>query len=424
MDLLNFILLGVGGGLVLNIMPCVLPVLFFKISALIEHSDAPASEIRRDALAYTMGTVAAFSALTAVIVGIRAAGQAVGWGMQMQNPVFVAFLVVLLFVFGLSALGVFEFRVSVQGGGGRSGPLASFFDGALITLVSTPCSAPLLGPAVAFALGADVRWWETWMVFVSVGLGLALPMLVIGFVPGARRLLPKPGMWMETVKGLTGLSLMAAAAWLFGVLLVQIDGKSATHFLYFLVVVATAFYLGSRIFTNVELAGMWLKRLLLTGLVVVAGVLLIDFKPLSTTPLVAGPVTVASSIVDGKLEWTPFSLDVQAQAKAIGRPVFVDFTADWCQTCKVFEKTHINTEAIRGLLDNTLILAAKADLTRSDNPFWEVLSSMGRSGLPVYVIYKPDGTHELLPEGPPLTLKERLKAVGEAFPPSSFKQDG
>jgi thiol:disulfide interchange protein len=417
------------GGLILNIMPCVLPVLFFKVQGLVHSRDASARERRRDGLAYLLGTWVVFGAFAALMITIRASGKAMGWGMQMQNPAFVGFVVTALFLFGLNSLGVFELYFTVSGGHGqRGGFTASFVDGALITLVSTPCSAPFLGTAATAALAMDTAWWETLLLFVSVGTGLSTPILLISFVPGANRLLPRPGNWMNVFKALTGVTLMGAAVWFFESLQKQVTPESANRFLWFLLALGLLAR-GYQVMAHQGYANTKRRLIMAAGLVGLTAMAVgfIRFE----APAAAGPVTTAeiaaatavpSSVQADKIVWTAFNGAVKTQAAAIGRPIFVDFTADWCASCKTFEKSHIETEGVRAALDKTRILAAKADLTGDVPELWEALNKLGRNGLPTYVIYKPDGTHDLLPEGPPSTLVQRLEAASADFPPAKFTQ--
>lgn len=418
---------GVLGGLILNIMPCVFPVLFFKLSRLVEHADEAPGELRRDAAAYLGGTLAAFSGFAALVIALKTAGETVGWGMHMQNPGFVAGLVVLLFVFGLNALGVFEMRVGFSGGGGYRGWKASFIDGLLITLVSTPCSAPFLGGAAAAALGESAAWYETLALFWGIGFGLALPVLLISSIPALSRVLPRPGAWMNSFKMLTGFTLVGAALWLFETFDKQVSASASQGFLYFLLALGIALWLLNHYEElGWEGAKRWAGRAMSLGVAVGAGLLFVSFEPPKQVDdgaqsLAAVRAKIEPSVADDKIVWTPFSEQIKATVLAQARPIFVDYTADWCASCKTFEKTHIETATIRAALDETLVLAAKADLTRSDDALWDELKRLGRSGLPTYVIYYPDGSHDLLPEGPPLTLEARLRAAAEKFPPARFR---
>ncbi len=412
MAFLESLVFGVLGGLILNVMPCVFPVLFFKLNAWIAHAESDQQHRRADALGYLAGTLTTFGVFAALVIGLRASGQSLGWGMQMQDPVFVAFLVGLLFVFALNAIDVFTFNVAISGGSGqRAGWAASFTDGALITLVSTPCSAPFLGGAATYALAGDTQWWETLLLFWGIGFGLALPVLAIGFVPFLNRLLPRPGAWMETMKVLVAFTLFGAAIWLFGVLQAQVTPDSANAFLWFLLALALGLWVWQRFKSkDWPAARRWASQLLVLGAVVAVG-----WTHLALTPRGADATVMRgacnTSVVDGKLVWTAYSDEVMAAAASRQQPVFIDFTADWCATCKVFEKTHINQAAVLEALSDTNTLAVKADLTSQESALWDVLATMGRSGLPTYAFVLPDGSREVLPEGPPMNLPERIRSA-------------
>jgi thiol:disulfide interchange protein DsbD len=406
---------GVLGGLILNIMPCVFPVLFFKLNAWITHADASPRERRIEALAYLGGTVAAFTAFAALVVGLRASGQSMGWGMQMQNPAFVGFIVAVLFAFGLNAVDVFSFNVSISGGGKRTGWFASFTDGALVTLVSTPCSAPFLGGAAAAALASDTVWWETMLLFWSIGLGLAVPVLLIGFIPALNNLLPRPGAWMEHMKIAVAFTLFFAAVWFFRTMQLQLTPESANDFLWFLVTLAGGLWLWEALKMRDNAWTRNLGQLAAVGVIAAGGYQFIHFEaPTKIAPAVVSDG--AGSIVDGKIVWTPYSKTVLAEAAARKQVVFIDFTADWCASCKVFEKTHINVEKVRAAFKDTNVLAMKADLTAQDEALWDALQEFGRTGIPAYIIYHQDGTPELLPEGPPMELEKKLRAAAAKAP--------
>lgn len=410
MELLSTLGQGVLGGLVLNVMPCVFPVLFFKLNGIITHAGDSARARRIDAFGYLAGTLATFAAYAIVVIALRATGRSLGWGMQMQNPTFVAAIVALLFAFGLNALGVFHIEVAVGGNSKRSGWLASFGDGAMVTLVSTPCSAPILGGATAAALARDAQWWETLSLFWSIGLGLALPVVLIGFIPALSKRLPRPGAWMETMKLLVAFSLFGAAIWFFETLQVQVTPASANLYLYFLLILGGALGAWQRLKARGwSVARTRLGSLGLVAVVVLAALRLVAFEARARTDTPTVVVAAGeSSVRDGQIVWTPFSLEAVAAARARGQSVFVDFTADWCATCKVFERTHLNTDEVRAAFHATRIVAMKADLTAQDSQLWDVLADLGRSGLPTYAFYHPDGRQEVLPEGPPEGLASKL----------------
>ncbi len=400
------------GGLILNIMPCVFPVLIFKVSSWIEHAEESVAKRRMDSVAFLVGCLLCFTVFAVAVIAMRAGGQSIGWGMHMQNPIFVAGLVVLLVGFGLNCAGLFEITFSAGGGAQQSGWIGSVIDGALITLVATPCSAPFLGSAAAAALASDAAWWQTLLLFWSVGVGLAFPVLIIGFVPATGRLLPRPGAWMESFKTLVGFTLLGAAVWLFGVLQKQVTVESSADFFWLLLFFAFALLF----------VGLWgaLHRSIRKRLVAYLGALLIVLASGRVFVHFDKPVKVkASTLADGKpaavtsvekLIWVDYDPALVKKTLASGQAIFLDFTADWCASCKTFEKTHINIESTRKVFVETNVITMKVDLT-SDEGEWDFLATFGRSGLPAYVILMPDGSHDLLPEGPPLTLHERLRVA-------------
>jgi thiol:disulfide interchange protein len=425
---------GAVGGLVLNVMPCVLPVLMFKVQRLIEHSDENASVRRKDALAFLLGTLVTFAVFAVVIIVLRGAGSRLGWGMQMQNPVFVAAMTTFLFAFGLNSLGVFEINISIGGGRSGSGALSSFVDGALITLVATPCSAPFLGGAATVALAKSTAWYETLLLFEAIGVGLALPIVLIGFVPAFNRWMPRPGAWMNTFKELVGLTLMGATVWLFATLQEQLTPTAANDFLWFLVVLAVALW-GKERFAPLHAAGR--RRAVVTGLsvlLILAGahslvhfdrqpavVSKADYDALKAAQR-NGPA--AAMDLEGKdclkrtvkttakaYAWVPYNAACIAAAHAAGRTVFLDFTAKWCASCKLFEKTILNTDEMRQAFVDAEVVSMIVDMTVERDEDWDLLDTFGRSAIPVYVLLHPDGRREVLPEGAPVSLLGRLEAT-------------
>ena len=421
------------GGIILNVMPCVLPVLTFKVMHVVESAHAEPRETRMHGLAYTAGIIATMLVLAGFVLALKASSEFVGWGMQFQNPAFVATLTALIFVFGLNAVGVFELPLWMSGGGDHSGYSGSFINGVLASVMATPCSAPFLGAAIAFALDKSVSSAATLAVFTLIGLGLAFPFLVVAFVPAAARLLPKPGEWMNHVKVLMGFTLFAAAAWLFGALRNQVTGDSAQGFLYFLLLLAVALWSLQR-FAH---AGRGRIGALVAGGLTAAGFMLFELTP--PEPVAPEPVLVATTqtapeaatraapklppvVKDGKIVWAPFSAKSVEQSLAMQRPVFMDYTADWCLNCKTNEKVFIEVERIRKTLTATNILPMKADMTNKVPVVEKWLADLGRNGIPVYVIYLPDGNYDLLPEVITTDMLEtRLKAASEKYPPAAFK---
>ncbi len=424
LEMLGYALLG---GLILNIMPCVLPVLTFKVIHVVENAHAEPRTTRLHGLAYTGGIVATMLALGVFVVVLKASSEFVGWGMQFQNPAFVATLTTLLFLFGLNSVGVFELPMWLQGGGG-GGYWGSFVNGVFASVMSTPCSAPALGTAAAFALDKSVSNGVTLLVFSFIGLGLASPFLVVSFVPGAARFLPKPGQWMNHVKHLMGFTLFAAAAWLYGALRAQTTSDGAQGFLYFLVLLALAMWALERL----SMADRRPLGALVCVAIAALGFQLVDLDPpppmrrvVAAAPVVAGAdgkIQLPPVVVEDKIVWAPFDSGGVKRALSMQRPVFMDYTADWCLNCKTNEAAFIEVERIRQVLTDTQILPMKADMTNKAPEIEKWLDALGRNGIPVYVIYLPDGKFDLLPEVITTDLlAKRLQAAAVRFPTSGFK---
>ena len=415
------------GGLILNIMPCVLPVLTMKVFHLIEHADDDASSHRKHGLAYGAGVLTLFLVLAGVLVALRQAGEYVGWGMQFSDPGFVAVMVTVVFVFGLNALGVFDFEVAVQSDQ-RAGYFGSFVNGLVASIMSTPCSAPFLGSAAGFAMSAPA--WQMFVIFLTIGLGLAAPFVVFSFIPAAGKMLPRPGAWMETFKQLMGFTLMGAAVWLFGVLVTQTSPDSSKGFLWFLFAVALAVWAVGRFGGAIHSETRRIViRLAAVGVAAVAGAGLIDLQPPdrgSAEVFAEGAdrYDAGDALSCGEIDWRPFDSDVIMDTLASNRPVFVDYTADWCMNCKANERLFIEVDRIREVFAETQILPMKADLTVENDEIRAWLQPFPYSGIPVYVVYLPGGetiTYDLLPQAITTSMvADRLLAAAADFPESGF----
>lgn len=389
------------GGMLLNIMPCVLPVLSLKIYSLVEQQEADVSERQRAGLGYTIGVLLSFLALGGSVIILRTVlGLEVGWGYQFQAPEYVIALATLVFVFGLSLFGVFEVPAfgasSMSQAQNKEGMLGHILTGAFATLLATPCSAPFLGTGMGFAF--TLPSWGILLFFGVAGLGLAAPFLMVAYLPGAARFLPKPGAWMETFKQFMGFTLVATTVWLVDVLGAQTGTEGAVGFLAFLLLVSIGCWIvgrwGGPIATDRAKVASLLVAL---GLSVLGGYqfLVTDF---------AEPAVADSGGVELELDfseevpWQPFS-EERIEALA-GHPVFVDFTADWCLSCKANEKTVLASQTVRDSMKANGVVPLKADWTRRDPVITQWLQRYGKAGVPFYLMIPADRTkaHIALPE--------------------------
>lgn len=394
--------LAFAGGLLLNVMPCVLPVITLKLYGLVEQSDVTPGEQRKAGLAYTGGILASFWALAAAVVVLRTVfGIEVDWGFQFQYPPYVAALATVVFAFGLSLFGVFEIpafgATGASAAASREGIAGYFFTGVFATLLATPCSAPFLGTAIAYAFGAPTPVLVG--IFTFVALGLAAPFLFIAFVPAAYRLLPQPGAWMEAFKQLLGFTLIATTVWLLDVLVAQIGADRAVGFVGFLVFVG----MGCWIFGRWGGVAATARQQALAGLAGVGvaslgGWALLDLQVAeAAVECDTGEVVTELDFAE-RIPWQPFN---EARVAALaGKPVFIDFTADWCLTCKVNERTILESQPVRRAMAEHGVVPLKADWTRRDPTITEWLRRYGRAGVPFYLILPAD------PNAEPIALPE------------------
>ncbi|MCS6900757.1 MAG: thioredoxin family protein [Myxococcales bacterium] len=377
------------GGLVLNVMPCVLPVLTLKAFYALDHAHKDRSEQRKVGLGYILGTSSAMLVFGGVVLAIRASGKAMGWGMQFQHPGFVAALIAVIVGFALNALGVFEIFVSGHQEE-HEGFLGSVANGWFAAVMATPCSAPFLGAAATYALAADTPPALTLLLFATIGVGLAAPFAALSFIPALGNRLPRPGPWMETFKHLMGFSLLATAVWLFGTLARQITPNSLQLFLAFLLALSFGLWAMQR-FAGLEASSFrrWSVRC------VIFLALAVGWKAL---PLEKQTAKHEASASGEKLKWVEFDPKHIEAMLAQGKPVFLDFTADWCSSCKVNDKLFVDTEPVRAALARTGVVPIKVDMTSQDDDVKdEWLKRTGRNDLPVYVVLLPDGSMDLLP---------------------------
>jgi suppressor for copper-sensitivity B len=389
--LLSVLGLALLGGLILNLMPCVLPVLSLKLLGVVGHGGGEVRAVRASFLASAAGVIFAFLVLAAALAAVKAAGVAVGWGIQFQQPWFLAVMLLLLTLFACNLWGWFEIslpgwlgRLAARGSGaGRAQQsLAGHFaTGAFATLLATPCSAPFLGTAVGFALAGTTA--DLFAVFLALGLGLALPYLLVAALPGIATMLPRPGAWMATLRRILGVALAVTALWLLSVLAAQLGGFAAVLAGLLLVAIAGALWLRRRLTPRLDGPAT-------TAVVVSALAMLL---------LVGAPPQGAPNPVLRAPAWEAFDEAAIGRLVAEGKVVFVDVTADWCITCQVNKKLVLEDGEVAMRLRGDGIVAMQADWTRPDDGIARYLASFGRYGIPFNAVYGPGAPQGLaLPE--------------------------
>ena len=372
------------GGMILNLMPCVFPVLAIKVVSFVKVADQ-ATRVRTG-LAYTAGVVLSFLALGGLLLALRAAGESLGWGFQLQSPAVVAALAVLFTLMGLNLAGLFEFgnllpsRVaSLQA---KNPTVDSFLSGVLATAIASPCTAPFMGASLGYAVGLPAA--QALAIFGAIGLGMALPYLAASAVPAVARALPRPGAWMVTFKQLMAFPMFATVVWLVWVLGQQSGIDGAAALLGLLVLLALALWaLGLRGGTRRVFATLSIATLAISAWAIGPNVV----KTIDSTPVVASGERWQA--------WEPGRVD---QLNAQGQSVFVDFTAAWCVTCQYNKKTTLSHPDVLADIDAKKVALLRADWTRRDPAVTAALSQLGRSGVPVYVIYKPGRAPVVLSE--------------------------
>jgi thiol:disulfide interchange protein DsbD len=371
------LLLAFAGGLILNLMPCVLPVLAIKAVAVLEGGESR-QRARAHALAYAAGVVCTFVAIGLAILALRGAGHAVGWGTQLQQPVIVAVLACVLFAVGLSMSGLIQFgtRLGNVGAGlaRRGGAAGHFFTGVLAVVVASPCTAPFMGAALAYAFVAPAS--HELLVMLALGIGLALPLTLIGLVPALARLLPKPGRWMETLKQVLAFPMYLSAVWLVWVLAHQRGADAVALVLVAMTLLAAAAWWHGRGRPELRLGHAF------TALLAVAAV----FSLYGVTH-----VTPPARAVPAEGDAVAFSPAKLQSLRDAGTPVFVDIGADWCVTCKANEYAVLDTQGFRNLLAKMGVVYMKGDWTDVDPEIGAYLKSFHSPGVPLYVVYPRGG---------------------------------
>ena len=410
------LLLALLGGFILNGMPCVLPILSLKLFGLVQASGKSTRSIRIGALATTAGILVSFWALAGTAVLARRAGAAIGWGVQFQQPGFVAFLTVVVLLFSLNLWGLFEIPLPARlarlgdaglaagSGDGAEGLAGHFASGLFATLMATPCSAPFLGTALSFALGQSGG--TIFAVLSAVGLGLAIPYLLLAAAPAAAKWMPRPGTWMLTLRGIMGFLLAGAVVWLVFVLAGQIDSVSLA--LFELGLLGLSFFLWLRQRAEQERRGTGLWWLLAAA----TAVGLILFAARATPAAHALPGASTGAAGSGAIVWQAFDRGEAERLAASGRLVFLDVTADWCVTCKVNERIVLNAPEVVAAFRAHDVVPMKADWTNRDDGIARFLAEHGRYGIPFYMLYRPGRAPHLY--GELLNAAEVARVIAES----------
>ena len=377
------------GGLILNLMPCVFPVLSLKLIGLAQHR-THSGPMAVHGIAFAVGVVLSFVLLAGLLIALQQAGSALGWGFQLQTPWVIAALTVLFFGIGLNLLGVFEFTFGSGLGNtraadvlvGKSDWRGSFGTGVLAVIIASPCTAPFMSAALGYAITQPAA--VALSVFGMLGVGMATPYLLLTLFPALLAKLPRPGRWMELFKQFMAFPMFATCVWLLWVLAQQVDAGGVALALGVLVAVSFALWSlglaqrGASRFRWVALAGAVLAAL--------------TFTPIATSE----PMSAAARTTS--VDWIGYSPQKLAELRSQGKPVFVDFTAAWCVTCQVNKRVALNTDKVRARFADGRIVRMKADWTNRDESITRALAEFGRNGVPLYVLYDSKGEPHVLPE--------------------------
>ncbi|WP_338507856.1 protein-disulfide reductase DsbD family protein [Erwinia aphidicola] len=383
------------GGIILNLMPCVFPVISLKALSLIRHHDKPA-QARAEGLAFLAGVVVTMLLLVGVLLLARSGGSAVGWGFQLQSPLVIALLILVMLLSALNLFGLFEVGMSVQRvgevGSGRGGLTGSALTGALAIIVATPCSAPFMASAVGYALTQPPA--VSVVIFIALALGFAAPFTLVSFFPLLARVLPKPGTWMVTLKHALAFPMLAAVAWLIWVLERQAGSAALAAILGCCLLVSFAAWL----YGMAQKRGMMGQRHWALH-IATALFILLAVPPLANLKTSADePGSAQASEAAAAVAWSPANVDA---IKGQGKPILVNFTASWCITCQVNDRTSLSTQAVKAAMARTDTIYMVADSTKYNPDVEQALSDFGRGGLPLYVVYPADG-------GKPVVLPQVL----------------
>jgi thiol:disulfide interchange protein len=384
-NFLKYIFFAFVGGLILNLMPCVLPVISLKLFGLIKHRNYNQKQLLTHNLSYSLGVVSTFMAFALIVAGLKAGGEEIGWGFQLQSPTFILIMMLILFILSLNLFGLFEF--TTPGGAklghakAEEGFTADFFSGVLITILSTPCSAPFLGTALTFAFTTNTS--TIFIIFFFIALGLSFPFLMTAAFPKSLHILPKPGAWMEKLKYFLGLSLIVTVVWLYDVFVTLVDFEKVSWRLNLLLVLwfFAIFFVKKISNSKSSVLAVFAIPLIFTGFAL---------KQLELRPNDHEKLTQVSK------EWTRWSQETLKEYS--GKTIFIDFTAEWCLTCKVNKKLVLETEAFKELSKKYELVLMRADWTKRDDHITQFLRSHQAVGVPAYFLVLPNGETKFLGE--------------------------
>lgn len=401
------------GGLILNLMPCVLPVLSIKVLDFVKQAKKENGKPWQHGLIFTLGVLASFWVLAGILIALRAGGEKLGWGFQLQSPSFLVVLAALFFLFGLNLFGVFEVGTSLMSVGSKatneSGWVGSFASGALATMVATPCTAPFMGSSVGFAMTQPI--WASMLIFTAVGLGMSFPYILLSCSPTLLKFVPKPGAWMESFKQFMGFLLMATVVWLIWVLGQQAGIDAVGSLLLSLVVMSIAGWILGRWGSFVNATRT--RRIAQTMAVVL---ITVGLAFALSTARNGSAITANSGKAGDGIAWQTFSPKLIDDLRAAGKPVFIDFGAAWCLSCQVNERVTFSSQEVKDTITKLGIVPIRADWTSRDETITKTLESFGRSGVPLYVLYNPkEANPTILPEviTPEIVLTEFRKLAPE-----------
>lgn len=386
------------GGIILNLMPCVFPMLSIKVLGFVRHGQGCARAVRRHGMVFTAGVLGSFAVIAGLLIILQAGGAQIGWGFQLQSPVFVTVLACLIFAMGLSLSGVLTVGSSLMGFGhglaARPGYAGSLATGALTTVVATPCTAPFMGASICFALTQP--WYISLVIFEALGFGLALPYLLLSFTPALLRFLPRPGPWMERLKKFLAWPMYATVAWLVWVLGLQAGSAGVMAALAGMSLIVVWAWLLQASFTK-NRPRRRLAGIMAMGLVMGIAVGVVDL-PAGTAAFVSQD---SQQTRQGPI-WESFSASRLAELRADKRPVFINFSAAWCITCLANERMALSSPKVAARFKEKGLIYLKGDWTNQDPEITKALAAFGRSGVPLYVLYPP------IPKAGPIILPQVL----------------